>query len=420
MNVANCNSHGNWVVTAPTVQFNDGGEISTDNGNGPTPLAIHTNNLNLGDGSNGSSVYIYGDGVTIDDNGGKVFTTTGLMITGVISNSEYIQSFDSPLVISATASQTSSLEFTANGSGSIYLDGVGNHTTAGVVLSASNTLTVDGSLYLANYYSSGNWVITAPTVTLNYAGEIDTTYSGYGASLTIHTDNLNLGSAGSIYSNTILGNGVTIDDNGGSVFTTTGLLTITASTTTVGEYIRSVGSPLFISATGSSASSLLITTIGNNGGILFLDGDNGNGTFGVALSASHAVTIDQLMTVENKFSNGNWVVTAPTISMNDGSTLDSTNANSSQPATLAIHTNNLNLGDFTNDQEAEIFGNGITIDDNGGSVFATVGLTVNTARSNAYIASAGAPLLINATASSNSSVLFTEALCFLMDPARLQ
>ena len=128
--------------------------------------------------------------------------------------------------------------------------------------------------------------------------------------------------------------------------------------------------PLSINATASPTSSLLITSTGESGGTLLLDGNNGSGTFGVALSANNTITIDQNNTVENSSFSGNWTVTAPTVALNDGATLNTTSG--SGPATLAMHTNNLILGNIGAGY-ATIKGNGITIDDTG---MVTPGLTI--------------------------------------------
>ena len=67
---ATAHTSGAWTVTAPTVQMDDGSKLDTTgdiygSGNKGASLAIHTNNLNPGDNSNGSSTYIYGNGVTM-------------------------------------------------------------------------------------------------------------------------------------------------------------------------------------------------------------------------------------------------------------------------------------------------------------------------------------------------------------------
>ena len=152
------------------MDLNDGSKITSLQGPGYVALAIHTNNLNLGNNTNGNSVVISGNGVTIDDNGGSVFTTTGLLtITAVINGSESVRSYGWPVLINATASPTSSLLFTSTGTtgpglyAGLYLDG-DNNPSIGVAITANKTITVDQSLYVANNLSSGNWVITAPTV----------------------------------------------------------------------------------------------------------------------------------------------------------------------------------------------------------------------------------------------------------------
>ena len=82
------------------------------------------------------------------------------------------------------------------------------------------------------------------------------------------------------------------------------------------------------------------STFGDGAG-LFLDGDNGTGKFGVSLTANNTITVDSGMYVANNNSQGNWVLTAPTVTLNDGGEIDTHNGTG--PANLTIHTNNLNL-----------------------------------------------------------------------------
>ena len=53
-------------------------------------LAVHTNNLKLGDGFNGSSTYIYGNGITIDD--ASMVTGSGLVISAAATFIEFVRS----------------------------------------------------------------------------------------------------------------------------------------------------------------------------------------------------------------------------------------------------------------------------------------------------------------------------------------
>ena len=128
----------------------------------------------------------------------------------------------------------------------------------------------------------------------------------------MHTNNLNLGDNNNGLSVVIYGKGVTIDDNGGDAFTTAGLTITVNSGGATGEYIQSVGSPLSISATAKSTSSLLMTSTGETGAALYLDGGEGSGTVGVQLTASNSITVDQNMSVANYNSSDNWTVNAPT------------------------------------------------------------------------------------------------------------
>ena len=384
-------------MTAPTVALVDGTQINTALGSGPASLTIHTNNLNLGDGSNSNSTYIYGKGVTIDDNGGMVFSSTGLTITGTANTAEYVQSFGAPLVINATR-RTSSLLFTgmAHTSGNFVLDGDNGSGTFGVALTANNQITVDNSIYVNNQNSQGNWVLTAPTVQLNDGANLDSTNGSGPASLAIHTNNLNIGSSTDLFANSayIHGNGVVIDDNGGMVFSTTGL-TITAAHSGNSEFIRSSGSSLVINATAGTASSLLLTSIGELGAEFNLEADSG-----VTLTANSQVQFDQNVAVRAGGYAGAWTLTAPTVALASGASF---NVEFVGNAPMTIHTNNLNIGDANG--SASISAGGITIDDANVSL---PGLAITAGVGGASSLNAnGGTLNINATASANSSLLIT-------------
>ena len=194
--------------------------------------------------------------------------------------------------------------------------------------------------------------------------------------LAIHTNNLILGNGSNSNSAYIYGGNVTIDDNGGVVFTTTGLLTVTAGDS-LNEFIRSSGSPLSISATASANSSLLLTSNGIPGTTLELDGDNGSGNFGVALTANNSITIGPNTPVGRYDSVGNWIITSPTVTFDDGGMIDiETHGGRSN---ITVHTNTLNLGDGSNGNGVGIYGDAVVIDDNGSAVFSTTGLTINLA-----------------------------------------
>ena len=221
---------------------------------------------------------------------------------------------------------------------------------------AAGQLTIDDGSSLT---IGGAFTVVSPSFycgSTNHLRTIDAT-----GAVNIHTNLLSFGSHG-----TLVGDSVTIDDNGGTSFATTGL---TITFTEGGPaFIRSIGAPLSISATASPTSSLTFTSDDGNGGVLNSDGDNGSGTFGVALSANKQIYLAGEMFIKNSDSSGNWVVTTPTLVFGTfGATL--TTASGSGPATLAIHTNNLNS---SASGESSIYGNGITIDDGG---MATPGLT---------------------------------------------
>ena len=329
-----------------------------------------------------------------------IFSNNDLDMTAAVNNltvtasgSELLVSNNSQINISAGS--TGTLLLTGNGA---FLSLIAN---TAVNMQAGSNITIDQNLTLeSNNGNPANWTLTAPTVQLNDGASLGTALIQN--PLTIHTNNLNLGNSTNANPSNIYGNGVTIDDNGGAVFTTTGLtISIDGGS---GRYIQSFGSPLAINATASSTSSLLITS---TGGTLYLDGDNGSGAFGVALTANNQITIDQEI-VQNQNSQGNWVLTAPTVT--DYGTIETTNGTG--PASLTIHTNNLNIGEFTSTL-GFIFGKGITIDDNGGSVFSSTGLAIyatcfsEIGMGYAFIKSFGSPLVINATASSTSSLFLT-------------
>ena len=182
------------------------------------------------------------------------------------------------------------------------LNGDNGTGTIGVALTANNTITIDENMSLYNGFSTGNWVFTAPTVSLNDGAHINQLTAP--TSITIHTNNLNFGNGSNGNPTYIIGNGVTIDDNGGMVFTTTGL-TITTNAINQYEYIQSLGSALVINATSSPTSSLLMQAVATNS-VLVLDGDNGTGTSGVALTANNSITVGHNTVVENSYSSGNW------------------------------------------------------------------------------------------------------------------
>ena len=292
--VTNGNSSGNWVLTAPTVALKDGSEIASSNGTDVATLTIHTNNLNLGNDSNGSTTNIKGNGITIDDNGGTVFTTTGLTIQTTYSDSEYIDLW------CATFDQRYSKPdfiFAAYIGWEYYFGPVVGWRQRlkhfRVVLTANSTITVDQNLDVQDVNSGGTWVVTAPTVAVNAFATLDTYHS-----LTIHTNNLNLGNGSNNNSAVVAAAGVTIDDNGGSVFATTGL-TITVFSLVTGQHIVSDIAPLVINATASPSSSLLITAVGQNGALLLLDGANGSGTPGVAMTANNTITYNHFIVTSN-------------------------------------------------------------------------------------------------------------------------
>ena len=159
----------NWTVTSPTVQLNDGSTLTAFPGSSSTTLTIHTNNLNLGDGSNGGNTNIGGNGVTIDDNGGAVFSTIGLTIAAANGNHEYINANSGALQINATTSPLSTLLLTSSTPGTgawLYLDGTS------VAVTASKQLIIDQNMSLENSAVTAGWTLTADSVLMRDGSEI--------------------------------------------------------------------------------------------------------------------------------------------------------------------------------------------------------------------------------------------------------
>ena len=369
-------------ITSKTVTLGDGLEFySTSTTN------IHTNNLDMGDGTSGNTASLVGANLSIDDNGGTVFSTTGLTIsipapdTGGFNPggyNEFIQVFGSgsPFAMSSSTTLTikPSISQSCQGSCGTAATLTINSST-GVSISARTGIAVDLYTTLQNSGSNAAWILTAPQVSAGTGAIINTTNSG-GASLAIHTNLLQVGGGDpSANTSTIEGNGITIDDNGGSVFSTTGL---TVEPVWVhDEYINATTGNLVINANASQGSSLLITDFPNTSlpGHIFLDGA------AVSISANNKITIATNFTLTNNQSSGNWTLTAPTVQLNDAAVLNTTTGTG--PASLTIHTNNLNLGDGSNGSSTSITGNGnVTIDDTG---MANPGVTVTAYGGTQYI-----------------------------------
>ena len=90
--------------------MNDGAQIDTTAASTLANLSVHTNNLTLGDNTNGTSVLLKGNNVTIDD--ASMVAGSGLHIHavgGVSANSvfEYINAANGALNISATNADNS-------------------------------------------------------------------------------------------------------------------------------------------------------------------------------------------------------------------------------------------------------------------------------------------------------------------------
>ena len=311
MRLYNGYSVGSWVLTAPTVAFNDGARITQLTS--PTSVTIHTNNLNLGNQTNGNSTLIKANGVLIDDNGGTIFSSTGLTIVadGDLNgngNANYIQSVGGTLAINATTSHTSSLTFTSPFGAELVLDG-----DNGVLLTANNQISIGQNAYVVNQNSNGNWVVMAPTVQIGNNAALEPVENASAASLTIHTNNLQLSGVANGYS-FIGGNGVTIDDSGMS---TPGLTITTFAGSTAEIYSSNNGGTQGLLVIRSSDELFLTSTNESTGATLLLDGD-----VGVNLTASNQITIDQKVSVGNNESGGRWIVTSPSVQMNDGSELN--------------------------------------------------------------------------------------------------
>ena len=173
--LGNDNTDTPWVVTAPLVKLNDGSSLNTTGsigiGSGSASLAIHTNNLNLGDGSNGNPTLISADGLSIDDNGGNVFATTGLTITTEPFITSNLKGGSGTITISTGAQ--SNLLFTPmppfNAAHSVLtLDAAG-----GVMLDVGNAMTIQSGLTVENTTSSSNWTVTANGVYIYSVAAID-------------------------------------------------------------------------------------------------------------------------------------------------------------------------------------------------------------------------------------------------------
>jgi hypothetical protein len=352
VSVGNSASGETWSLTAPTIQFNDGANVNVGSS---TNIFMHTNALNLGDGSNGSLVNIFGNNITVDDN----FTGTagGLTISGqnnttanalVSSGTLLIESVSSSNII--FASNAPSLE------AGIVLDGATavNIQTAGKII-------LNANVQILNASTQGAWALTASTLELG--GGISGIFAVTGSTnLTIHTNNIDIGDSSVAGTSTIkaTGNLVIDDDFSGSL----GGLAITAADGTTNSILANGSIALTAAATNSA--SIVFTSANGTGAKVTLDS-----LTGVSLAAKNQLLISTDMDVENSVLGSAWLITAPTVQLNNGSTLST----APESANLAIHTNNLKLGSSSTGGAA-IYGSGITIDDHGGAVFSSTGLTI--------------------------------------------
>jgi hypothetical protein len=400
---------GNWTITSPTVQLNDGATIFTLGGSTSVDLAIHTNTLTLGNQTNGNQTQIEARNITIDDNGGLVFSSTGLTVylsgsANPNGTNATLHASNGTVNINATATESDVLKLTSpNGAtqtnyGNLFISG-----DNAVNLTASQEITFDSyTPVLAQ--DKGNLTITAPMVQFNDRASLSTSGAINATTLNINTNELLLGSSSQGEVN-IHGNTINISDAG---MVQSGL-TITGSNSLYGEMIYASNFEQSTNTgvlTISSSGSLNITSVGRTGALLLFDGDAG-----VNLFAPNEIAIDENMAIGNGSSTGNWTFTSPTVQFGDGSTLNTTGT-LSQPglpgANLTVHTNNLFLGDNSNNSSVTITGNNVTVDDNGGKLFSTAGLSINVSVTDEYIAAAtNGNVQFNATAALNSNLLVT-------------
>lgn len=380
--LTNTTSNSQWTLTAPTTQLNDGAAIVTATFLSGANIVIHTNELNLGDNSTGAPTSITGNDLTIND----VFAGSagGVKILGRNVPSVETLYAAGTLLINAT-----------NGNVTFGAKPVGTFTT--IVLDAGDALNVQASGQIIiqencgveNLLTQGDWTFTAPTLSLADNAKI-LPVTGT-SSLTIHTNNLQLGDGSNMAPAMVStsGNLIIDDDFIGSL----GGLTITGLEQGQ-ETIYANGN-----MTISSTTDLVFSSIDGTGSEIMI-----NAPSGVQMTAQTQLRANTGMTVTSSSSSGTWSLTAPTIQLNDGATVSSALGG----GILAVHTNNLKLGSSSNGG-ATLSGRGITIDDNGGSTFATTGLTIsgfnggtNSLISTTSISTPGRVVI-------NSSVLFTSS-----------
>jgi hypothetical protein len=145
---------GNWTITASTITLDDGASINAQEPEGVSPtLAIHTNSLNLGDGSNDKAVSITASALTIDNN--LAGSTGVLQITTIDGTSDSLISTTTTTSISGTATNPGNLVISSlggngsilnlNSAKSVNLSGAAITIGQGMTLVSTATLNITGS-----------------------------------------------------------------------------------------------------------------------------------------------------------------------------------------------------------------------------------------------------------------------------------
>src|SRR6185437_3830527 len=300
------------TFTAPQLAFSDG-SLLINLANNSGAITIHTNLLSLGDGSNSNQVTIWGDAITIDDRG---ISTGGLQITAFNTGGNFVENEIQSIGNLTIATTNGGLFFTSTDTtqtASLSLD-AGNALT----ISASTNITIDQNVFVTNQVSVGSWTVSSPLITFNDGSALVVNANSATQTLTINTNSLVLNN-GAINSSPIQAGALTISDSGMPlsgltihVLDGTSLTFGNSASTSVS--ISPVG-PLSIIGSSPNAGSAIA---------LFATGS-------ITLSSHSEITIGQNMTL-NGGAGGSWTITAPTLTLADGSTID----NSADAPTLAI------------------------------------------------------------------------------------
>ncbi|HEY9793592.1 MAG TPA: hypothetical protein V6D22_24550 [Candidatus Obscuribacterales bacterium] len=365
---------GGWTIASPTVSFGDGAGIQNSLTTAGTQ--IHTNALNLGDGSSSdaNTVAIRSSGFVVDDAGQPA---AGVTITIATPSTIDVLPVNGTVQFSATQTASSSLTITASNPPT---EGLGLSAPGGILFNALNQISFQTGIYNHNGVPA-TWVATAPIIHVGGAIGIS---SGADASMTIHTNNLKFDNDGGISAENI-----NVDDAG---FTSNSGLTVTLADSASASMTTLDGTgQITFSAQNGTTDNLTFTTPTNAGGLLSLHVDSSGQ---VSFTANHTISIGPGFIVDNSSSSGNWIAMAPSVTIADGGRLGN-NAISPATADLTIHTNALTMGDNSTGNQSSIFADTVTIDDVG---MATGGLTITIlALSNPESITASGTLTVNAT-----------------------